>query len=178
MMNPSFRVFDPPTSTIKVYAVDKGRMREKDTIADDLKERPPPPVATRVFNTRSGRPRTGTSSSGRRTLKESCVLAESMMERSPFLMKNNPFPLHNSASRDLGIGGASHPEWTTTRAKSAKDLSAVDPVNLGRESPIRNMEGKDKGFAHKPTIRFSATGIPALEVSNSSLNHVASSSIE
>ena len=170
-MNPSFRVFDPPTGTTKVYVVNSGRMWEKQTIlGDSLRERPTPPVAIAAtqkgFNTRSGRPSTSAGRvSGRissRSLKESRKFAKTMLQMSPFFMKkHNPFPLHNSASTGR-IG--TDAEWATLRIKN-KGLPAVDPVNLGRESPIRNMEGKEKGFEHKPTIRFSATGTPVLEVS-------------
>jgi hypothetical protein len=161
-MNPSFRVFDPPTGKTKVYVVDKGRMWEKRTIVEDLlKERPPSPSATlpKGFNTRSERP-ASRGESGRistKSLKESRILARSLLEVSPFWLKSNPFPLQNSASRNL--------DWGPKGSKSAAGLPAVDPVNLGRESAIRNMEGKEKGFSHKPTVRFSASGVPVLEVS-------------
>jgi hypothetical protein len=88
--------------------------------------------------------------------------ASDLTAPSPFLLRSNPFPLKFSSSRDLGIGN--HTTWAQTVKEHAKLAPKVDPVKLGRESPIRNWDGEEPAFAHKSTVRFSATGVPSFEV--------------
>jgi hypothetical protein len=88
--------------------------------------------------------------------------ASDLTAPSPFLLRSNPFPLKFSSSRDLGIGN--HSTWAQTVKEHAKLAPKVDPVKLGRESPIRNWDGEEPAFAHKSTVRFSATGVPSFEV--------------
>ena len=166
MMNPHLRVFDPHSGATNVFEVNKGSLRRKETVVEDMTERPRPPFShTNVINTRSGRPKSPSSSSHQKTNykpHESSQSLKSHASVSPFLFKTNPFPLHNSASRKLGIG--SHSEWDLAKTQRDKSLPEVDPIQLGRTSPIRNFYGKLPISQHKPTIRFSSTGVPLFEV--------------
>jgi len=165
-MNPSFIGFDPNTGTIKRLVVSKNRLKIKPSeisTQDFFSERPPPPAQTRVFNTRSGRPRASMRPKPTDYLAETLNKshASDLTAPSPFLLRSNPFPLKFSSSRDLGIGN--HSTWAQTVKEHAKLAPKVDPVKLGRESPIRNWDGEEPAFAHKSTVRFSATGVPSFE---------------
>ena len=162
MMDPTLRVFDPHSGTTNVFEVHKGSLRRKETVIEDMAERPRPPASHQnVINTRSGRPTSPQQKTHYKPHHSSHSL-KSLASVSPFLFKTNPFPLHNSASRKLGIG--SHSEWDLAKTQRDKSLPDVDPVQLGRTSPIRNFYGKETISQHKPTVRFSSTGVPLFEV--------------
>ena len=169
MMNPHLRVFDPHSGTTNVFGVNKGSLRRKETVIEDMTERPRPPVSHKISNTRSGRPKSPSShQKSNHKPHHSSQSLKSLALVSPLLFKSNPFPLHNSASRQLGIG--SHTEWDLAKTQRDKSLPEVDPVMMGRTSPIRNFYGKETFSQHKPTVRFSATGTPLFEVCTLSLS--------